>query len=171
MFMLNLSLSAVARGPVPIQEEVPADHDVWAGSGLSLQGPVRLDLEARSVGEGVLVRGEIVATLASECRRCLEPVTVRMRDTLDLLFEPLTGDEEAELGGEVYAMPRVGDALDLGPAIREQLLLRVPGFVLCADSCRGLCPQCGVNRNEKACECVPERAESPWTALKDIKFD
>jgi len=171
MFMLNLSLSAVMRGPVQIQEEVPADHDVWKGSGLSLENPVRLDLEARSVGEGVLVRGEIETKLASECRRCLEPVSVRMKDTIDLLYEPLTGDEEAELGGEVYALPLVGDTLDLGPAIREQLLLRVPGFVLCADSCRGLCPQCGVNRNENVCKCVPERAESPLAALKDIKFD
>jgi uncharacterized protein len=169
--MLNLSLSAVVRGPVRIREEIPVDHPAWEGSGLRLEEPLRVDLEARSVGEGVLVRGEMRTVLAAECRRCLTPVSVPLEDTVDLLYEPLSDEEEAELGGEVYSLPRQGDNLDLGPAIREQLLLRIPGFVECSEDCRGLCVQCGIDLNTASCECVPEPLESPWGALKNIKFD
>jgi len=47
----------------------------------------------------------------------------------------------------------------------------VPQFTLCREECRGLCPQCGTNLNDGACECVPEQASSPWDALKNVEFD
>jgi uncharacterized protein len=169
--MLNLSLAAVAREPVRIREEVPLDDPLWEGVGFTLRAPLVLDLEARPVGEGVLVRGRFEAQVDTECRRCLEPVPLRVEDTVDLLYEPLSGEEEQELGGEVYPLPLRGDDLDLGPALREQVLLRMPAFVVCSEVCEGLCPQCGVNRNEKTCGCVLDTSGSPWDALKDIKFD
>lgn len=169
--MLNLSLSAVAREPVRLRVQVPPDDPLWQDAGFTLREPVRVDLEGRMVGEGVLVRGEVEADLDAECRRCLSPVSIRVRDTLNLLFEPLTPEEEVELGGEVYPLPQRGDTLDLAGPIREQLLLRVPDYVVCAESCKGLCPTCGVDLNRTTCECVPERSGSPWNALKDIKFD
>ena len=57
------------------------------------------------------------------------------------------------------------------PVLREQLLLRVPAYVVCREECRGLCPQCGANLNETTCACEPEQAASPWDALKKLKFD
>jgi uncharacterized protein len=123
------------------------------------------------VGDGVLVRGEFETRLAAACRRCLTPVTVEVRDTVDLLYETLTPDEEIELGGEVYPLPSRGDLLDLMPALREQILLRMPEFVLCGEACRGLCPRCGAELNRTSCSCVPEAAGSPWGALKDLQFD
>jgi uncharacterized protein len=166
-----LSLTAVGHGPVRIREEIPANDPPLREAGMVLNEPVRVDLEARMVGEGVLVRGEIETEVAADCRRCLAPVPTRIRDTIDLLFEPLSGEEAVELGGEVYPLPDRGDALDLAPGIREQLLLRAPDFVVCAEGCRGLCPQCGADLNSTTCECVPESAPTAWDALKDIKFD
>jgi uncharacterized protein len=169
--MLILSLTAVSRGAVRLREEVPPDDPLWNDLGLPLKTPLLVDVEASPVGEGVLVRGGIEVELEGGCRRCLAPVSVRVRDTVDLLYEPLSEEEEAELGGEVYALPARGDELDLGPAIREQLVLRVPAYVQCSEKCRGLCPQCGADLNDTTCECKPSSGESPWDALKKIKFD
>jgi uncharacterized protein len=83
----------------------------------------------------------------------------------------LSPDEETELGGEIYPLPSRGDELDLKPAVREQLVLRTPDYVLCSDSCLGLCPTCGAELNRRRCGCVPEAGDSPWGALKNIKFD
>jgi uncharacterized protein len=55
--------------------------------------------------------------------------------------------------------------------VREQLLLRLPDFVVCTEACRGICPQCGQDLNAATCDCVPEKAESPWDVLKNVKFD
>lgn len=151
--------------------EISADDALWEGTGVSLREPLQVDLRAQTVGEGILVRGRIHARLARECRRCLEPVEAVVDDTVDLLYEPLEDEESEELAGEVYPLPSRGDELDLGPALREQLLLRTPEYVVCSESCRGLCPQCGTNLNEATCSCAPEEGSNPWDALKKLKFD
>lgn len=169
--MLNLNLAAVSRGAVRVQGEIARDDPVWEGTGLTLLEPLRVELEAGSVGEGVLVRGRMGTRLGLECRRCLVAVEREIEDSVDLLYEPLSSEDEAELAGEVYPLPERGTELDLAPALREQLLLRVPDYVVCREECRGLCPQCGADRNAGPCECVPEEPESPWDALRNLKFD
>jgi uncharacterized protein len=166
-----LSLMAVSRGAARIEEGIAPDDPLWEGSEIVLLDPLRVDLRAQSVGEGVLVRGRIRTRLEQDCRRCLKPVAVGVDDEVTLLYEPLTGEDEDELGGEVYPLPARGDELDLRPALREQLLLRVPRFAVCVESCRGLCPTCGANLNESTCECVPEADSGPWAELKKLKFD
>jgi len=169
--MLNLSLAAVAKGNVQVEGEVFPDDSLLAELDLSFREPLRLELEARPVGEGVLVRGRMRGTLELECRRCVGAVLHELDEPLDILYEPLDAAEEEELAGEVYPLPPRGDDLDLRPALREQILLRVPEYVECSESCRGLCPQCGTNLNQGSCECVPEEPVSAWDALKKLKFD
>lgn len=169
--MLNLSLSALARDSVRLQERIPPDHALLREAGIALLEPLEIDLEARSVGEGVLVRGEIAAKLDGSCRRCLKAVPVEVRDTVDILYEEMSPDEAEDLDGEVYPLPDRGDTLDLSDAIREQLLVRVPDYVVCSAKCRGICAHCGAELNETECDCVPDTGGSPWDALKGIKFD
>jgi uncharacterized protein len=168
--MLKLALAAVDRGEVRIREDVPPDHPLWAGAGVELSAPLEVDFTARSVGDGVLVRGRMRTVVRAQCRRCLAEVERPVDDTVDLLFEPLE-DEEDDAGGEVYPIPPRGTELDLSGAIREQLLLRVPEYVLCQEECRGLCPTCGADLNAGPCGCPAPEADSPWSALKNVKFD
>lgn len=166
--MLKLSLAAVDRGEVRIQEQVPPDHPMFEGVGVELSRPLDVDLAARSVGDDVFVRGTLRTTVRLACRRCLSPVEQDVDETVDLLFAE-AGEEDVD--GEVYTLPARGDELDLTDAVREQVLLDLPEFALCGEECRGLCPTCGANLNEGACECVPEAAPSPWDALKKLKLD
>lgn len=169
--MLNLSLTAVSRGETAIGGAIAPDDPVWSEADPELHEPVRVDLTANVVGEGVLVRGSLRARLELDCRRCLRSVPVVVDDTVDMLYETLEGEDADDLAGEIYPLPSRGDELDLRPAIREQLLLRVPAFAVCRDACRGLCPQCGTDLNETTCECVPETGSDPWGALREIEFD
>jgi uncharacterized protein len=169
--MLNLSLTAVMKGEVRVKGEVLRDDPLFEGLALKLASPLSLELEARPVGEGVLVRGRMEGELEMECRRCVTAVRLGLDEPLDLLYEPLSAEEEEELSGEVFPLPPRGDDLDLRPALREQILLRVPEYVECSETCRGLCPQCGTNLNEGSCDCVAEEPGSPWDALKKLKFD
>jgi uncharacterized protein len=61
--------------------------------------------------------------------------------------------------------------LDLGPPVREQLLLFVPELALCDEACQGFCPGCGSDRNQTTCECVGEAGPNPWDALKKLQFE
>ncbi len=169
--MLHLSLAVVDRGEVALREEVPADHAMWSGTGVELVRPLDVDLTAREVGDGVLVRGSLRTAVRLSCRRCLEPVEHELDAHVDLLFAPpMEGEEEGD-DGEVYPLPPRGDALDLTDAVREHVVLETPALALCREDCRGLCPSCGADLNQGACECAPRAEPTAWDALKNVKFD
>jgi uncharacterized protein len=169
--MLHFSLAAVDRGEVALREEVPPDHPMWSGTAVELLRPLQVDLTAREVGEGVLVRGSLRTAVRLSCRRCLEPVEQEVDAHVDLLFaSPLEGEEEGD-DGEVYPLPPRGDVLDLTDAVREHVVLETPALALCREDCRGLCPSCGADLNHGACECAPQAVPTAWEALKDVKFD
>ncbi|HEU0052088.1 MAG TPA: DUF177 domain-containing protein [Longimicrobium sp.] len=159
------------RGEVRVQEQVPPDHPMFENTGVELSGPLEVDLTARSVGEGVLVRGTLRGTVHLACRRCLTPVEREVDDEVNFLYAPVAEDEEAELAGEVFPLPARASEIDLTDAVREQVLLDVPEFVECREDCRGICPGCGAYLNEGACGCAPQEAQGPWDALKKLKFD
>ena len=56
--------------------------------------------------------------------------------------------------------------------MRDEILLALPINPLCKESCRGLCPVCGGNRNVTACDCKTERRRRParFAALGKMKL-
>jgi hypothetical protein len=61
-----------------------------------------------------------------------------------------------------------GDQLDLQPMVRELVLLDTPSTPLCRPDCAGLCPTCGVNHNDTACDCAPPPADPRWAGLAGL---
>ena len=53
------------------------------------------------------------------------------------------------------------------PLIEEQLQLELPMKALCRDDCKGLCPQCGADRNATPCDCAPP-PDGRWASLKTL---
>jgi uncharacterized protein len=54
--------------------------------------------------------------------------------------------------------------VDVTPAVREELVLAAPTFLLCRDDCRGICPRCGKDLNAGPCGCAPA-TDSRWQQL------
>ena len=69
------------------------------------------------------------------------------------------------------AFPIVGEQLDLAEMVREAVLLEAPTNPLCRPDCAGLCPVCGVDRNEAACSCDTTVRDERWAALDALKPD
>jgi uncharacterized protein len=57
----------------------------------------------------------------------------------------------------------------LTPLIREQMILALPTRPLCQEDCRGLCPRCGANLNERDCGCNLETGDARLAVLRSIK--
>jgi uncharacterized protein len=164
--MLRLDLARLERaGSVQIRADVPAADPLWEGSGLVFGSPLSVNLRAQAAGSGeIVVGGRVEGVLESECRRCLEPVSTEVEEDLILVYAPedLLSGEEAD----VRPIPARARELDLGEAIREELILSLDPFVLCDPECKGLCPRCGVNRNQLTCECVGEELDPRWDVLR-----
>lgn len=117
-------------------------------------GPIAYDLSLERAGGELIVRGEIRAPMKLRCRRCAELFSTIVRVSSFL---------------HAYDWEECPEFLDVSEDVREDILLEVPGYPLCAEACQGLCPQCGQNLNGGACGCRPvEDALSPWAALNEI---
>lgn len=73
---------------------------------------------------------------------------------------------------EIDAEPFDGKTIDLDPVVREQVLLALPVSVLCREDCKGLCPTCGQDLNEKDCgHGKVKEVDARLAKLKDIKLN
>ena len=114
-------------------------------------------------GASILVTGTVAAPWEGECRRCLGRASGTLTTSVRELFEDHPDPEET------YKLQ--GDQLDLEPLVRDAVLLELPQAPLCAEACAGLCPTCGVNRNEVQCSCKTEATDPRWAALDVLRAE
>ena len=110
----------------------------------------------------ISVKAEVSARAETRCSRCLEPISVAVRATVDAVYDRQPDPEDPDL----YSFE--ASTIELTDAVRDALLLELPMRNLCSEDCRGLCPVCGINLNKGTCTCQ-EGAEvmNPFSALKD----
>ncbi len=169
--MPTLDLVRLGReGSVAVEGDLAPDSPLWDETGLTFSGPVRVQLTAQEAGSAeVLARGKVSGTLARECRRCLTPVESKFNLDVTLIWS----DDEETRGddGQVRPLPAGVDKVDVGEAVREELMLGIPRFVECRRDCRGLCPKCGIDRNEADCDCTLVEPDPRWDALRALKSE
>jgi uncharacterized protein len=168
--MLRLDLAKLEReGSAQVDARVPADDPLWHETEVVFDGPVDVCLRATHAGTGeIVVRGTVKGRLRQECRRCLEPVAGKFSEEVTMVFVPSTS-EGVEEDGDVRLFDDHVAELDLSDSVREEILLAIDLFVVCDPDCRGLCPQCGVNRNIESCSCTTEESDPRWDALRALK--
>jgi len=164
--MLQIDLRDLHRGPVDTPAELAPDDSLFQGLGFALAGPVRVGGRLQATGEGRFYwHGMLAAQIATECRRCLTPVNAPVAAEIGALFSE---DAQAADDPDAYALPPNAMEVDLRPAVREELALAVPAWVVCREDCRGLCPRCGKDLNAGPCGCDPT-PDLRWQALADLK--
>jgi len=187
---LILNVDALEEANQPFEADLPREvldevlradppTEFHAGGAAKLKG------RATKLGRKVLVQARATVPLKGICKRCLKPVSLdeqvdlvrsyvpadQLRrghehrgesdDASSASFDPETVDEE----------PYEGKELDLKPAVREQILLQIPGSPLCGEDCKGLCPKCGRDLNDGDCGCDRTVLDPRWAALKGIQLE
>ena len=139
---------------------------------LNRTGPVRSVIVLKRNGDDrVLLEGEIQTTIASDCDRCTEKFSRELDSnfTLDLeyasseILEPAEHECTPSEMDVVYLKEPVIDVFEI---LKQQIFLVISEKHLCSESCKGLCPKCGVNLNLKTCDCKKELKSSPFAVLK-----
>jgi len=129
--------------------------------------------EIRYAAPGFHLKASVAYEQQLRCVRCLQPMTRQVASELELMIfleqaEASPGEYELEASdlGVLYLETGI---LDLEPLLMEQLQLDVPMRETCREDCKGLCPDCGANRNVDACECSREVVDPRWSGLADLK--
>jgi uncharacterized protein len=174
-----LSIKDLEVRKLPFAETWQPGEIDFSDSRTTQTGPLRAqgiaELLPHTGGE-VRVKGKVQANLETECDRCLGRAAYLIDTAFDLFYRPVeTGapeevdvaiDEgEAEMG--FYELP----GIELEDILREQVLLQLPMQRVCSESCKGICPVCGSNRNETDCHCQARPGDDRWLALKEIHIE
>jgi uncharacterized protein len=130
-------------------------------------GDVASDLTATSTIDGITVHGTVMMPWRTACRRCLAEVT----GTAEIVVDEVYQDAGDPTVGHDDAFPIEGDQIDLVPVVREHLLLELPDDVLCREECAGICPVCGTDLNQGACDCDTSVRDERWAVLDDLHLD
>lgn len=146
----------------PSRFQLEAEDSFWVS-------PVKGDCRLQRFGSKVFCRGELRATLAVECSRCLRKFDLPLRVDFSVTFlpeVPQTPEEELELEADDFDVyPYQAGEIELKEAIRDHLGSAVPIQPLCRADCAGLCPRCGRDLNEGPCHCPPPGGDPRWAAL------
>jgi uncharacterized protein len=141
-------------------------------------GPVSLDANATKgdLPAEYLADGSTLFSADFLCSRCVEPFPFASSSEFHLRFRPRP-DVSAE-NAEIEITPDELDiefyterSVSLRDLAAEQVQLAIPMKPLCMESCLGLCPQCGTNRNGEGCSCQTAVSDERWGALAGIRAE
>jgi uncharacterized protein len=155
---MELKLHEIDEGQSRLLLEVRGGSVGIEPRDVELEGPLRIGLSLDRRGDEIWVRGTIHTIALQQCSRCL----VDFSQILELEFEVICaklpqartmspkGLDEEDGGVHFHD----GHVLSIDSEIREAVLLGLPMRPLCRETCAGLCPRCGEDRNLGACRCV-----------------
>ncbi len=151
----------------------PQDEDYRVAAPVVLTADVE-----KAGGDKFHVSGRVSTRLELACGRCLDPFEIPVDAEFDLRYLPQAenagekddrGKDERELADDDLETSFYSDGtLDLADLLREQFQLALPMKPLCSEACRGLCPQCGTNRNRTTCDCTDRWEDPRLAALKGL---
>lgn len=167
---LNLAAFVEAAREVCVEAR-PDEIDLVppAGFDVRFEGAVAARLKVHRVGEEFFVHGLATTPGTFTCVRCLVEFVRDVECPVDVVIHRVVSPQASGLDQDTYVEVPVGTSeYDLGPLVREGLLLAVPDTPHCRDECLGLCGKCGINKNEATCTCHDTDTDSRWDALKQF---
>ena len=124
------------------------------------------DIQISRTTEGLLVQVNGQALTELECGYCLVDFWQNLSfDFVEMFTFQSHAVEESEL-----ILPD-DLQIDLAPLLTEYLYLDIPINPMCKSDCQGLCPICGENRNDSACNHSEDNVDPRLSILKTLLDD
>ncbi|WP_240762491.1 YceD family protein [Paenibacillus thalictri] len=129
--------------------------------------PLNVQLTARYIADAAQVDGELEMDVEMPCSRCLKPVHEHLTIPFHEAFVKKDAEHKEEDEDSDFILVEE-DKVDLTEYLIQDMLLSLPFVPLCDEDCKGLCPVCGVDRNETPCECRQEKIDPRLAGLADF---
>jgi uncharacterized protein len=165
-----IELREVGEEGLRVERSLPVDwlqHALGKSTPYQVAGDGHLSLELNLAEDVVRVRGVTSLPLLANCSRCLDEVAMSLDAKVDVAVFPRGAEPAATVDGELsdddLGVASYGnDRIAIGRLVLDEMLLELPMRPLCNETCSGLCPDCGENRNHRRCDCTAPR--STWAA-------
>ncbi len=150
---MRVDIGRIAEDGERLTGELPVESLDLHDPDVAVLGPVACKVLVVRVFDELLVDGSLKVRTRFLCSRCGDAFET------DVEEPGFHYDCRIEKGIEF---------VDLTEEIRESILLAFPVYPVCRAGCRGLCPQCGANRNRNPCRCKPPPDDARWNALSGL---
>ncbi len=147
---MKINIASVLRNDGASKDfsgEVNLGKTDFMGSTLDFQKPLFVEGSVLNIGGTLEISARITGSYVTECFRCTKPVEQGF--SADLLES--VDNSFSDIDGECIAVQ--GNVIDISGSIEACIFGNIPLQILCSEECRGLCPICGINLNEKECNC------------------
>jgi len=161
-------------------EDFPAHAVIEASEGeiqpfdelITQVGKTTLTLSLQKAETEYFCQGIVTAEIGVQCSRCAREVDLVLEGVTDFIIRtqsPEEGDDSGASDDEDYVYTHgKSDTADVTELVRQALTLALPMKPLCSEDCKGLCPVCRVNLNERACSCAKKQSDPRWDGLRNL---
>ena len=159
------NVSTLLEEPVGATREFEVDDGVLMDEGAPRHQRIAGHATLMRTKHGVLATARLQGVQSDRCSRCLQALDIPLE--IDIEEEFLTGGGQSNQAAREAFRIDANHTLDLEEAVRQYWTSALPMQAVCRPDCRGLCPHCGQDLNERACSCAPEEDER-WSALRQL---
>lgn len=122
-------------------------------------------------GADIYLKARYDGKLEMDCSACLERFPMPIRDEFGVVLtirepEDMSDADTDELDGEVELIR--DEFIDVRRHVIDTVQLNIPMAGRCSETCRGICPTCGVDLNRSTCTCSRDHTDPRWNALKSL---
>ena len=123
---------------------------------VKVQGIVSLDNDI------IVLEANIKTELELQCSRCLDTFIYPIDIDIE---ERFTNNPDLEDEGIMFVD---GDTINITEVIENCIISTLPIKRLCKEDCKGLCPECGVNKNVENCNCIDYDVDIRLAKLREL---
>ncbi len=166
--LVNLSDVLTSEGKQTTME-VPLDISEFKSGALSFEivekMPVAFIFTNLEVDKAK-VECSVKLTFRTYCDRCLTEVpTILELHSERIVVSPDKGTETEDVDDLSFME---GYQLNVDTFVYNEIIGNWPAKILCKNDCKGLCPVCGQNRNERDCGCDTFVPDPRMAVIQDI---
>lgn len=99
------------------------------------------------------------------CGRCLKEIEHELEEQYSHLLQEV--EREDSVTEDTY-IPVINGILDVTQMVSTDLFLKLDDVALCSQDCKGICPVCGGDRNEKDCGCSVKTPDPRFDKLREL---
>lgn len=124
----------------------------------------KVSVEGVTISENdvIVINASIKTKLKLSCSRCLDTFIYPIDIDIE---ERFTNNKELD-SEEIMFVD--GDTLDITEIIENSIISTLPIKRLCKEDCKGLCSQCGINKNIENCSCLDYDVDIRLAKLREL---
>jgi len=148
---------------IPFSGEVDlSDVEIWGAR--PFRTPVNVSGVLQNRSGVVSLEYSAKYTLEYECDRCRKATRKdEEKSFTHWLARQLAGENE----DDEYVIVK-GTELPMDELVMTDITLELPFRLLCREDCKGLCPVCGADLNERTCDCSKKQVDPRLESLKKL---